>query len=96
MVGFLLGAIAGWLNGGKIDRFLLGLSETIAAYPTLILAMILIIGFDIRLGMKPFIIALSIVGWGEVMQYVRAEVMSADKNGCMTAPSITECDKPMK
>ncbi|MEK6221543.1 MAG: ABC transporter permease subunit, partial [Chloroflexota bacterium] len=75
LVGFILGSMAGWLNGGKIDRFILGLSETIASYPTLILAMILIVGLDIREGMKPFIIALSIVGSGEVMQYVRAQVM---------------------
>ena len=76
VVGFVLGALAGWMHGGKFDRFLLGLAETISAYPTLVLAMILIVGLDIRQGMKPFIIALCVVGWGEVMQYVRAEVMA--------------------
>ena len=74
-VGFLLGAIAGWLNGSKLDRLIISLAEIIAAFPTLLLAMILVLAFGIRLGVKPFVIALGFVGWGEIMQYVRSEVM---------------------
>jgi len=75
LVGFVLGAVAGWLNGSWIDRFLLGLAEIIAAFPTLLLAMILVLAFGIRRGVEPFVIALGFVGWGEIMQYVRSEVM---------------------
>ena len=75
LVGFLAGAIAGWLNESWFDRFILGLAEVIAAFPTLILAMILVLAFGIRKGVEPFVIALSFVGWGEIMQYVRSEVM---------------------
>ncbi|MCP4142818.1 MAG: ABC transporter permease subunit [Chloroflexi bacterium] len=75
MVGFILGAIAGWLNGSRIDRFIVGLAEIIAAFPTLLLAMILVLAFGIRRGLDPFVIALGFVGWGEIMQYVRSEVM---------------------
>ena len=75
MVGFVLGAIAGWLNGSRVDRFIVGLAEIIAAFPTLLLAMILVLAFGIRRGIDPFVIALGFVGWGEIMQYVRSEVM---------------------
>jgi peptide/nickel transport system permease protein len=76
VVGFVLGAIAGWWSGSWVDRFLMGLSETIAAFPMLLLAMTFILALGIREGFRPFVIALCLVGWGEVMQFVRGEVMS--------------------
>ena len=76
VLGFVLGALAGWLNGSWIDRLLLAAAETIAAFPTLLLAMILILALGIRQGMRPFVIALCFVGWGEIMQFVRGEVMT--------------------
>ncbi len=76
VVGVLLGAIAGWRSGSWIDRAIVGLSEVIAAFPTLILAMILTLAIGIRQGMSTFVIALCFVGWGEIMQYVRSEVIS--------------------
>lgn len=75
-VGFILGAITGWWSGSWIDRSLMGLAETISAFPTLILAMILILALGIRQGFAPFVIALCFVGWGEAMQYVRGEVIA--------------------
>ncbi|MCP4541382.1 MAG: ABC transporter permease subunit [Chloroflexi bacterium] len=76
VVGIVLGSIAGWLNGSWVDRLLLGLSETIAAFPTLLLAMTFILALGIRQGFRPFVIALCLAGWGEVMQFVRGEVMT--------------------
>mgnify|MGYP001067267754 CR=1 FL=1 len=76
ILGFVLGALAGWFNGSWFDRFALGLVETLAAFPTLILAMTLILAFGLRAGMLPFFLALALVGWGEIMQFVRSEVMS--------------------
>ncbi|NIM92877.1 MAG: ABC transporter permease subunit [Anaerolineales bacterium] len=76
IVGIILGAIAGWSNGSRVDRFIVGSAEVIASFPTLLLVMILIIGFGIRRGMMPFILALCFVGWGEIMQFVRGEVTS--------------------
>lgn len=75
LIGFLAGAVAGWLNGSWLDRLIVGFAEIIAAFPTLLLAMILILAFGIRRGVQPFVIALCFVGWGEIMQYVRSEVM---------------------
>jgi hypothetical protein len=42
----------------------------------LLLAMLLILALGIRNGIKPFIIGLCFVGWGEIMQFVRSEVMN--------------------
>lgn len=75
-LGFLLGAVAGWRHDSWLDRLILGTAETIAAFPTLLLAMIFILALDIRRGFPPFLIALSLIGWGEMMQFVRGEVMS--------------------
>lgn len=76
VVGFILGSIAGWLHDRWIDRVLLGLAEIISAFPALLLAMTLILALGIREGLGPFVIALCFVGWGEVMQFVRGEVMT--------------------
>jgi ABC-type dipeptide/oligopeptide/nickel transport system permease component len=75
-VGILLGTLAGWSQGSLLDRTILSLAEIISAFPTLLIAMILILAIGIRLGMQPFIIALCFVGWGEIMQFVRGEVIS--------------------
>ena len=75
-VGFLLGAIAGWNADKWIDRMILGLGEVISAFPSLLLAMTLILAIGIRRGFTPFIIALAFVGWGEVMQFIRSAVMA--------------------
>jgi ABC-type dipeptide/oligopeptide/nickel transport system permease component len=74
VVGVVLGAIAGWTNGSRLDHLILGTAEVISAFPTLLLAMILILALGIRQGMPPFVIALCFVGWGEIMQFVRGEV----------------------
>jgi len=76
VIGFALGALAGWLNGSWLDRFIVGVAEVIAAFPALLLAMILILALGIRNGIQPFIIAMCFVGWGEIMQFVRGEVMN--------------------
>ncbi len=75
-VGFFLGAAAGWNAGSTIDRLIVGLSEIVAPFPALLLTMILILALGIREGVSTFIIAFCFVGWGEVMQYVRSEVIT--------------------
>jgi len=76
LVGVALGALAGWTDGGYLDRAILALSEIVAAFPALLLAMVLILALGIRRGMPPFILALCFVGWGEIMQFVRGQVIA--------------------
>ncbi len=76
IVGVALGALAGWMEGSLLDRLVLSAAEIISAFPTLLLTMILILAIGIRQGLLPFVLALCFVGWGEIMQFVRGEVIS--------------------
>ena len=73
-IGTVLGALAGRFSGSWLDKLVMALSEVIAAFPALLVAMILILALGIRQGLNVFVIALCFVGWGEVMQFVRGEV----------------------
>ncbi len=75
LLGAVLGALAGWQRDSWLDRLLLSIAEIISAFPALLLAMILILAIGVRQGMRPFVIALGFVGWGEVMQFVRGETL---------------------
>ncbi|MCH7480627.1 MAG: ABC transporter permease subunit [Chloroflexi bacterium] len=75
VLGLTLGAAAGWNEGKLIDRLLMGLMGLITSLPMLISAMILIFVLDIRGGLGVFILALSVIGWSEIAQYVRSEFL---------------------
>ncbi|MBC7235369.1 MAG: ABC transporter permease subunit [Chloroflexi bacterium] len=74
-LGGVLGFLAGWFAGSRLDRAIMNLSETLAAFPTLLLAMLVVYAMGIQRGLSAFVVALAIVGWGEVMQTVRGHVM---------------------
>ncbi|MDY7040393.1 MAG: ABC transporter permease subunit [Chloroflexota bacterium] len=74
VIGTVLGALAGRFSGSWLDRLVMSLAEVIAAFPSLLFAMILILALGIRQGLNVFIVALCFVGWGEVMQFIRGEV----------------------
>ena len=75
-LGLGLGALAGWRTGGLLDRAVMGLVEIISSLPMLLTGMILILALDIRRGLVAFLIALCLVGWGEIAQTVRAEFIA--------------------
>jgi len=75
ITGSVLGTIAGWNRDSLIDRAILSLAGYISAFPTLILGIALIYALGIRKGQSTFIVALCLVGWTEIAQYVRSEVM---------------------
>ncbi|MCP4535761.1 MAG: ABC transporter permease subunit, partial [Chloroflexi bacterium] len=75
LLGLLLGTVAGWWPDSTLDRAVTALTEFMAAVPGLILAMVLVFAVGIRRGQIAFIVALSLVGWGEVAQIVRSHVM---------------------
>ena len=74
VIGTLLGALAGWRRGGWFDRIIQGAIAVWAAFPITLFAMILILALGIQQGMSVFIIGVSVVGWGEIAQYVRGQV----------------------
>ncbi|MBN1264907.1 MAG: ABC transporter permease subunit, partial [Anaerolineales bacterium] len=76
MLGLILGSLAGWFPGSVLDRIVVGLIEFLAAIPSIILAIIVLLAIGIRTGQIAFIIALSVVGWGEIAQIIRSHVLS--------------------
>ncbi len=76
VLGFVLGATAGWLPGSLIDGLIMGAVEVFSSLPLLLTGTILIFALDIRRGLVTFLIALSLVGWGEIAQYIRSEFMA--------------------
>lgn len=79
VVGTVLGGIAGWNEGKTVDRFVMGIIGVTTSVPMLISCMILIYALDIRRGLPVFIIALSLVGWTEIAQYIRSEFLVLKK-----------------
>jgi len=75
-LGTALGAVAGWRAGTLLDRSVMGMVEAMSALPMLLAGMILMLAPDIRRGRVAFLIALCLVGWGEVAQTVRAEFIA--------------------
>lgn len=75
ILGLGLGSLAGWHENSAIDRFVMGTSGVIMAVPMLISSMILIYALDIRRGLPVFIVALSVIGWTEIAQYMRSEIL---------------------
>lgn len=76
LLGLLLGTFAGWWAGSVYDRALLAFTEFLASIPGLILAILLVYAVGIHRGQMAFIVALSLVGCGEVAQIMRGHVLT--------------------
>ncbi len=76
LLGIVLGSAAGWWPGSTADRLISAAIDFLAAIPSLILAMIVVYAVGIRSGQIAFVLALSVVGWGEVAQIFRSHVLS--------------------
>jgi glutathione transport system permease protein len=74
-LGTGLGLLAGWWQGGKLDRLVQGSVGVWAAFPITLFAMILIQGIGIQQGMWVFVVAFCVVGWAEVAQFVRRQTI---------------------
>ncbi|MEJ2011193.1 MAG: ABC transporter permease subunit [Anaerolineales bacterium] len=75
LLGVLIGGIAGWNEGRFVDQLSMGAVGVVTAVPALISSVFLIFALDIRRGLVTFILALSIVGWTEIAQYIRGEFL---------------------
>jgi ABC-type dipeptide/oligopeptide/nickel transport system permease subunit len=76
LLGVLLGTLAGWKRGGQLDHLISGAIGVWAAFPVTLFAMLMIQGLGIQQGMWVFVVTISVVGWGEVAQIVRSQVIS--------------------
>jgi ABC-type dipeptide/oligopeptide/nickel transport system permease subunit len=75
LLGMILGGLAGWNEGSTLDRGIMAAIGVVTSVPMLISSMLLIFALDIRRGLPVFIIALAVIGWTEIAQYIRSEFM---------------------
>ena len=75
LLGTVLGLLAGWWRHSWFDRLVTGAVGVWAAFPATLFAMLLIQALGIKQGMWVFVAALALVGWGEVAQFVRSQVI---------------------
>lgn len=83
--GLFIGLTAGWFEGKLFDRAVLGLIGVLTSLPMLISGLILVFAIGVGGGLWTFFIALSVIGWTEVAQYIRGEVLVARKMPYMEA-----------
>jgi ABC-type dipeptide/oligopeptide/nickel transport system permease subunit len=72
-VGTFLGLVGGWY-GGKTDYAIMRLADIVMAFPSLLLAMVVM--YTLGASLFNIFIALAIVGWGGVARVVRSQVLS--------------------
>jgi ABC-type dipeptide/oligopeptide/nickel transport system permease subunit len=82
-IGVSMGLVAGWY-GGPFTRALGILATGVAAVPQLLLAIMLVL-VTRPLGILGFIGSLALVGWPEITEYVRSEVLRAKTQPFMEA-----------
>ena len=85
LIGLFIGLFSGWFEGKWFDRVVQALTGVLTALPMLISGLILVFAIGIRHGMITFFLALTIVGWTEVAQYIRSEVLIARRMPYMEA-----------
>jgi peptide/nickel transport system permease protein len=82
-IGVNMGLLAGYF-GGKVDAFLMRVTDTFAAFPSLLLAVAITALYD-----KPsfliLFIALGVVGWTGTARIVRAQVLTIATQDYVTA-----------
>ena len=76
ILGVFLGALAGWSQRGWLDRLVTGAVGVWAAFPVTLFAAILIQALGIQQGMWVFVFTVCVVGWGEIAQFVRGQVIA--------------------
>jgi len=75
LIGTVLGMTGGWYRDGRFDRLLTGAIGVWAAFPVTLFAIIAILALGIEKGMGVFVVVLCIVGWAEIAQFVRGQVI---------------------
>lgn len=85
ILGLFIGLAAGWFEGSLFDRGVMGFSGIITSLPILISAMILLPVIGLAGGIITFFVSLTLIGWTEVAQYIRGEVLVARKMPYMEA-----------
>ncbi|NGO65850.1 ABC transporter permease [Rhizobium daejeonense] len=73
MIGAVMGIVSGYY-GGKIDFIIMRLADTMIAFPSLLLAMVVM--YTLGANLFNIFIALSLVGWAGVARVVRSQTLA--------------------
>lgn len=73
VIGIVIGIIAGYY-GGKVDFILMSICDMVLAFPSLLLAMVVM--YTLGASLLNIFIALSVIGWAQAARVVRADTMS--------------------
>ena len=73
VIGSVLGLIAGYY-GGKVDGFIMRLADVVLAFPSLLLAMVVM--YILGATLLNLFIALSIINWAGTARVVRAQTLA--------------------
>ena len=76
IIGTVLGLIAGYF-GGRIDFAIMRLADIMLAFPSLLLAMVVM--YTMGGGLVNIFIALSLVNWASTSRVIRSETLSLSK-----------------
>ena len=72
-IGSVLGIFSGYY-GGKVDAIIMRLADMVMAFPSLLLAMVVM--YTLGASLYNIFIALSVVGWAGTARVVRAQTLS--------------------
>ncbi len=73
MIGAVLGVVSGYY-GGRVDFIIMRLADMMIAFPSLLLAMVVM--YTLGANLFNIFIALSLVGWAGVARVVRAQTLA--------------------
>lgn len=82
LIGLLVGGVAAYF-GGKVDEFLMRVTDVVFAVPSLVLAMVIaaMLGPDL----KNMMIALTAVAWPSYARLVRGDILAVKQRNFVTA-----------
>lgn len=84
-IGTILGLIAGYF-GGKIDFAIMRLADIMLAFPSLLLAMVVM--YTMGGGLINIFIALSLVNWASTSRVIRSETLSLSKKNMLRLQKV--------
>jgi len=85
LIGLMLGGLAGYL-GGRLDEGIMGLADLQMAFPSILLALVVIA--ILGQGLRNVIIVFAITGWVQYARTLRAEILSIKEREYITAIKV--------
>jgi len=85
LIGTVLGIVSGYF-GGKIDFAIMRLADTMIAFPSLLLAMVVM--YTLGATLINIFIALSLVGWAGTARVVRSQTLSLKQKEFVEAAKV--------